>query len=502
MRSATRSERVRSLCGRAVRLVLFAAALPSVVYAHTRLLRSSPAAGVTLDVAPRDIRLTFSEAPEPAFTSIILTAADGSRMALSTPSLSSDAPATIICEIRGELTAGRYTISWNAGGSDGHPVKGTFAFTVRAASTGSVDVPPSALAQPNPAASRDTAATHHDPALMPMAADEDAFGSESPLYVAVRWLQYVGLLLVIGSAAFGTLVVGTMRRFHSVDVRFVGGARARAARLALSGVVIVLVSAALRLFAQVYAMHGTAAAFTWTNVASMLRETSWGTGWVLQIIALIVAGAGFVIASRQSITAQSAPSEAPRASLPTWGWTVAALGAMALAFTPGLASHAASAPRWSALAMVADGLHVLGAGGWLGSLSAVVLAGIPAALVLPEDARGPAVANLINAFSPTALVFAGIVATTGVFAAWLHVGSIDALWMTTYGQVLLAKLAVLSLLAGTGAFNWLRMKPALGSLQAAPRIRRTASIELLVGVIVLIITAVLVATPAGADMQM
>ena len=125
--------------------------------------------------------------------------------------------------------------------------------------------------------------------------------------------------------------------------------------------------------------------------------------------------------------------------------------------------------------MVADGLHVLGAGGWLGSLSVVVLAGIPAAWALPEDARGPAVADLINAFSPTALVFAGIVATTGVFAAWLHVGSVDALWMTTYGRVLLVKLAVLSLVAGNGAYNWLRVKPQLGFDGAEQRIRRVAS---------------------------
>ena len=74
--------------------------------------------------------------------------------------------------------------------------------------------------------------------------------------------------------------------------------------------------------------------------------------------------------------------------------------------------------------------------------------------------------------------------------------------MSTYGRVLLAKLAVLSLVAGTGAYNWLRVKPGLGSVQAAQRVRRLASTELRIGVIVVIITGILVATPAGADMQM
>jgi len=395
-------------------------------------------------IAPRDLRLTFSAVPELGYTSILLLQADGRAVALSSPA---------------------------------------------------------AATETTPGAQPDTATTHHDPALMPES-DDDSFGSESPLYAAIRWLQYIGLLTVIGCASFSTLVIGIMLRFQPVASPFVRDMRTRAVRLALIGVVLVILSALLRLFAQIYAMHGTTDAFTWTTVASMLRETSWGTGWMLQMVAVIVTGVGVFMSSRESRTVPPDPEIARRAPWPSRGWSVVALGAVALAFTPGLASHAASAPRFSVLAMVADGLHVLGAGGWIGSLAAVALAGFPAARTLPEGERGAALSDLIHAFSPTALVFAGIVATTGVFAAWLHVGSVTALWMTAYGQLLLAKLAVLSLMTGTGAFNWLRVKPALRSVPVVNRIRRTASMELLIGVVVLIITAVLVATPAGADMQM
>ena len=484
--------------------MLLLTAWPAQAHAHTRLLRSAPSAGVVLDVAPREIRLTFNEAPELGFTSVILRAADGRSVTLTSPMFVPDAPTTLVCVIRGTITAGRYVVEWKAGGSDGHPVKGTIAFTVGAAAARPVT--PSVATLPTSAGNSsqriDTVGAHHDPALMPESADDGAFGSESPLYAAVRWLQYVGLLLVIGCAAFGTLVVGSVLRFHPADSALARGARSRAARLGRAGIVVVAISAVMRLFAQFYAMNGMGAPLSRTDIWSMMRETSWGTGWLVQIIAVIVTGVGFLIATRQSFPIPSNSDATVRPPALSWGWTIAALGAVALAFTPGLASHAASAPRLSALAMVADGLHVLGAGGWLGSLSVVVLAGIPAAWALPEDARGPAVADLINAFSPTALVFAGIVATTGVFAAWLHVGSVSALWMTTYGRVLLVKLAVLSLVAGTGAYNWLRVKPGLGSVQAAQRVRRLASTEVLIGVIVVIITAVLVATPAGADMQM
>ena len=112
------------------------------------------------------------------------------------------------------------------------------------------------------------------------------------------------------------------------------------------------------------------------------------------------------------------------------------------------------------------------------------------------------VAELVNAFSPTALMFAGLVTATGVFAAWMHLGALPALWQTTYGRTLLIKLALLSAMAFTGAYNWLRVKPTLGQAEGAVLIRRSATIEVIVGIIVLLVTAVLVATPTAMDMKM
>lgn len=59
---------------------------------------------------------------------------------------------------------------------------------------------------------------------------------------------------------------------------------------------------------------------------------------------------------------------------------------------------------------------------------------------------------------------------------------------------------MLSGVFGTGAYSWLRVKPALGGERAAGRVRRSATVEVAVGVLVLLVTAVLVATapPAGA----
>ena len=141
----------------------------------------------------------------------------------------------------------------------------------------------------------------------------------------------------------------------------------------------------------------------------------------------------------------------------------------------------------------------MGAGGWLGTLLVTVIAGIPVTLRGAPGARGREASGMINAFSPVALCCAALLVVTGVVAAWLHLGSLGALWESRYGQVLLIKLAVIVVLLVVAFVNWRVLRPALGSDVATRRIRRTAVTELGLAVIVLAVTAVLVATPPPAE---
>jgi copper transport protein len=211
----------------------------------------------------------------------------------------------------------------------------------------------------------------------------------------------------------------------------------------------------------------------------MLAGTPWGVGWILQAIAVIVAGLGLHWASRGRAGA----------------WILAAGAVVLLGFTPGLSGHAVAVPGRAPLALLADAGHLLGAGGWLGSLLVVLGIGIPAALRIEERHRGPAIAEVVNTFSVTALIFAGLVVVTGVVGAWIHLGSVPALWQTDYGRVLLIKLAILSLVLMLGSYNFLRIRPRLGDAAAVRRLRHSSTFELGVGVLVLLVTAVLVALP-------
>lgn len=444
--------------------------IPSTAYAHGALARSTPASGDVLVAAPTELRLTFTEAVELSVARLTLTGPDG-IVALA-PLTFGDSVTTIIGAIRGPLVPGGYTVKWQVTGADGHPVQGEYTFSIAPEATG--------LAQADTApvipAVTDQPPVTSTPAAAPA---ETSFNAGSPLYAMVRWLTFLGTLGLIGAVAFRLLVLPMVGRGDPAHrAAWFGEATQGALRFGLTMVGITGVAAILRLYAQSYALNG-ADALDPERLSTILTGTIWGWGWLLQVAGVALGLVGLVLARSSS-----------RA-----GWTIAALGALALAFSPALSGHAVATPGLAGVAVLADGLHVLGAGGWLGSLLVVAVVGIPAAMRRAPGERGVAVAALINGFSPTALFFAGMLVATGVLAAWLHLGSFPMLWQSGYGKTLLVKVAVLSLVFGTAAYNFLRVKPSLGDDIATARLRRSVTVELAIALVVLAVTAVLVATP-------
>ena len=465
---------------RQLSLVMALTLAPAVAVAHDGLQRSIPAKDAVLTVPPAALRLTYSGRPDLRFARVRLL--DSTNAEIGLGALTVDSVRTLVAPITRTLLPGRYTVVWQIAGADGHPVRGRFSFAVAADTTHHHGGEPSSSV---PAPGADAPPTEHHPTAGVM--DENAFDAESPVYVVVRWLAFIALLLVIGAFAFQAAVLPLAQRRSTDDgAGFIESAQSRSARVGMIAAIFLLAASLARLVAQSYAMHGGARSFDTSLIAAMILQTVWGWGWILQIAATIAA----VIAFRAQRRGAG------------WGRHLLGIAVLALAVTPALSGHAMSAPRWKPLAIVADALHVFGASGWLGSLALVVVAGIPAALALSPERRGVAVANLINGFSPTALVFAGLAGATGLLSAWLHLERLGNLWGSSYGRVLLLKLAVLSVVAATGAYNWLRVRPALGGPEGAARIRRSASIEVGVAVVVLLITAILVATPTPMDMPM
>lgn len=188
-----------------------------------------------------------------------------------------------------------------------------------------------------------------------------------------------------------------------------------------------------------------------------------------------------------------------------WNGAGLALGGGMLA---GLAwaGHGGSTPgRPGDLHLAADICHLLAAGAWLGSL-------IPLALLLAEARRigDPSWAALarraVLRFSVLAAASVVILFIAGLVNTWFLAGTVPALIGTTYGRLLLAKIAIFATMVTVAAVNLLRMAPRLAPTPAerwsrlwvaAGHLRRNALVEAGLGLVVLAIVGVLGILPPG-----
>jgi putative copper export protein len=284
--------------------------------------------------------------------------------------------------------------------------------------------------------------------------------------------MYFSALLIIGCCAFILLIATRVSHLAGsyLELSLVVPSTRRVARWATVLLVFAMVG---RLLAQGF-MIGEGESMV---IEPLLETTVWGWGWLLgaAATAMIAGGLTFTRGTRAA-------------------WRVTAVGTMALALSFSLTGHAISTPR-PVLNVTLDAIHVMAAGGWLGTLAVVATVGLYTVLMLPMERRAHAAAELIGAFSSFALLCAATLAVTGIVQAWGHLHTISALWETHYGQALFRKLVVIALTALVGAFNWLVVKPRLANPATITLLRRSAAVELTIGLVVVILTAILVGTP-------
>ena len=309
------------------------------------------------------------------------------------------------------------------------------------------------------------------------------FGVESPGYVAVRLLQYVAFSLWAGSVSAS---LTWCRDAADGGMSALSVSRASLIRLSRVALVLLASSLVLRLWAQAHAFDDTTLWPQAEMVMTMLRKTLWGHAWLVEAVALAV---GALVAW----TLQSGAAQLR-------AWSIGAIVALVLAVSFALSGHAASSETLRPLAVVADTLHASAAGTWVGGIAVLVLVVLPSSRRTAEPMRGEMLATAIIRFSNVALIAVSLIVVTGAFAAWLHVGSVSALFDSTYGRTLGVKLLVLTPMLLAGLANWRWITPRLRSEErAAGNLVRAVRVELAFGLLVLLMTAILVATPTPAE---
>jgi copper transport protein len=440
---------------------------PTRVWAHAHLKRSEPAAGSKITSSPQWIRLWFTERPELLLTVVSIKDANGNVFALAPPEVDRSDPLLISVRVAQPLPPGRYTIAWRTAASDGHPSRGTFSFVVLTDAAASGNGPVGQLdAADTPRSENASAASSTR-----LENGEEADAASSITNSLARAFSFLGFLVLIGATVFRNLVLrGAGDIVMAARVRM----EQRAAALGLAASVLVILSAIARVFLMSQLMS-TLPELHAMSPTEMAWHTRWGFAVRLELGAALVALASFGLAVRRVRGA----------------WTVATIVAILLAVTPALAGHAAASPRFTSLMIATDFLHVLGGGSWLGNLLVVMVVGVPVCLTCDGPERWSSVSSLVNSFSPIALASAALVVTSGVIASWVHLDTLSALWQTAYGQVLLLKVFLVLIALTIGAYNFRRVQPQLANEVGSTRLKRSAGIELGVGLLILIVTGFL-----------
>jgi putative copper resistance protein D len=143
--------------------------------------------------------------------------------------------------------------------------------------------------------------------------------------------------------------------------------------------------------------------------------------------------------------------------------------------------------------MLGQGVHVLAAGAWLGSL-------LPLILLLRDASGTPAAAAATRRFSRLGITCVAAIALSAAANGWVLVGSVAGLLDTIYGHWVLVKTVLFAAMIGLAAVNRWVYAPALAGKDAAAaarRLRRGTACEIVLGAGI-VIAAGLLATSAPA----
>src|SRR5439155_9449239 len=218
--------------------------LPGAAWGHAALLHTVPTPSQTVNKAPQEVRLTYSEAIEPRFAIVSVTDVNAKQVTSGAPTRSPTNADTLVVPLK-KLGEGWYLVWWRVISEDGHPVRGAFTFAVG----------------PNPGP---------QPQFVIPSISETA---ATPRLLVTRWLVFLSVMAAIGLFA---LRIGIARPL----VRRVSGTRLRAVSVAF------IVTAAIALVATpVYLLLATAqfALRSWYDVGALvplIRVSSFGRGYV------------------------------------------------------------------------------------------------------------------------------------------------------------------------------------------------------------------------------
>lgn len=481
----------------------------SLAQAHALLVRSVPEANAELTAPPQTIEMWFSEPLEGRFSDARLVDSAGEDVPTGAAMVDVDDPTHMTLPLA-DLAPGNYTVVWRTLSSvDGHEWIGSFpvtllnpdgsrpaagAATVSGSTRGELPTPPEAISR-----------------------GISLWGAVLLFGLLLFWWLAAQPLWTRAQAAGGTpaplkdLVVGNLElgMLWGVTALVVGGwlqlgvqALGLGSLADLPELLLQTRPGNLVLYRQVLADAFALLILT----ATPHRRRWWIAGAALYTAALLAPVVWLAVQDPQplpllvfGLTLVGAGASWLQGRRPATRWGPVQLGAalllgsvILLAFS--LASHAAATPGrgW---AVLGDWIHLAAAAAWLGGLLMLAWLIWQIRHRLAEI-DGDLLLALVRRFSMLAGVSVFILAISGLFSSIVQLPALDALWTTTYGWVLVAKLALVALAMGLAFLNNRLAGRATWDAETGFRsfLRQVVG-ESAVGIAILAVVAVLVQTP-------
>lgn len=306
------------------------------------------------------------------------------------------------------------------------------------------------------------------------------------LVVGTRAVQFASSILVAGAAIFSVVVAVPVLGPHDPAL---ARAHRQLEKVMLAALGFAIVSGGLWLLVLASKLGQTSMVDAATNGTAwaVLTEIRFGRVSALRLAAAVMIGA-LVLAQRL---------------VPEWArsaaWAIALLG---ICFVASLAwcGHAGGGLGLGGAVHVAnDAIHLATAAAWVGGLIPLLLLMRPR-VEMPWTTR----VHLIRCFSALAVVAVIGLVASGLINSWFMLNGVRELIATEYGRLVLVKVALFLTMLAFAAANRLWLTPRLAARQDNPALRllcRFTAVEVVLGVIVICVVALLGELPPGGHMH-
>ena len=395
-------------------VALYCAWAVSPAQAHAVLVRANPAPNAVLTQSPPQVDIYFSEDLQDGLSNISVYDSGGAQVDIGDVRVDYADPTRLTVSLH-RLNDGVYTVSWKAiSAIDGHFTTGSYPFAV-----GEINRAAIAAAQQSSSSS------------LPISA------------LLAKWLILAALAVLVGQIPFVALIWNPALKSHSGDLTPEMLVPPFWRNISQFAWMAFLIGLLLGLLSQAGQASGNELAWPWASETSLvLTGSRLGLIWLVRLTLALI-GIGLML----------------RPAAPRWKVWVEFAVSLLLLLTVSLGSHAATEVH-PFLPVLADWLHLLGMALWFGGL-AYLLSGLRQLHPVDGTLRTRLLASLMVRFSVVAIISVGVIGITGLYAAALRVGSLEALDDTIYGHVLYIKQGFVVALLLLAAVNFLFLTPRL-----------------------------------------